>query len=56
MKDHLETAPVIDAVRNQGVCPFCQLREMVEKQTVERYLGGSVMEPDIRIRTNAVGF
>ena len=56
MRDHLETAPVIDAVRNQGVCPFCQLRDMIEKQTVERYLGGSVMEPDIRIRTNAVGF
>ena len=56
MKDHLETAPVIDAVRNRSLCPFCQLRDMVEKQTVERYLGGSVMEPDTRIRTNAAGF
>ncbi len=56
MKDHLETAPVIDAVRNHAVCPFCQLRDMIEQQTVERYLGGAVMEPDIRIRTNAVGF
>ncbi len=56
MKDHLETAPVIDAIRNHSLCPFCQLREMIERQTVERYLGGAVMEPDIRIRTNAVGF
>ena len=56
MKDHLETAPVIDAVRSHDLCPFCQLREMIEQQTVERYLGGSVMEPDIRIRTNATGF
>ena len=55
MKDHLETAPVIDAVR-ENACPFCQLRDMIEQQTVERYLGGSVMEPDMRIRTNAVGF
>ena len=56
MKDHLETAPVIDAVRNHDLCPFCQLRDMIERQTVERYLGGAVMEPDTRIRTNAVGF
>ena len=56
MKDHLETAPVIDAVRNHDLCPFCQLRDMIEQQTVERYLGGAVMEPDIRIRTNAAGF
>ena len=56
MKDHLETAPVIDAVRSHDLCPFCRLREMIEQQTVERYLGGAVMEPDIRIRTNAVGF
>ena len=55
MKDHLETAPVIDAVK-QDSCPFCRLRDMIEQQTVERYLGGAVMEPDIRIRTNATGF
>ena len=56
MKDHLETAPVIDAVRSKDGCPICRLRGMIETQTVERYLGGAVMEPDIRLRTNAVGF
>lgn len=56
MKDHLETAPVWDAVRQKGQCPFCALRSMIEKQSVERFLGGAVMEPDIRIRTNAAGF
>ena len=55
MKDHLETAPVIDALHH-GDCPFCQLRDMIERQTIERYLGGAVMEPDIRIKTNAAGF
>lgn len=56
MKDHLETAPVWDAVRQTERCPFCVLRSMIEKQSVERFLGGAVMEPDIRIRTNAAGF
>ena len=56
MKDHLETAPVWDAVRQTEQCPFCALRSMIEKQSVERFLGGAVMEPDIRIRTNAAGF
>ena len=44
MKDHLETAPVIDALHH-GDCPFCQLRDMSERQTIERYLGGAVTEP-----------
>lgn len=56
MKDHLETAPVWEAVRQRRQCPFCALRTMIEKQSVERFLGGAVMEPDIRIRTNAAGF
>ena len=56
MKTHLETAPVWDAVRQTEQCPFCALSGMIEKQSVERFLGGAVMEPDIRIRTNAAGF
>ena len=56
MRDHLETAPVWDAVRQTELCPFCALKKMIETQGVERFLGGAVMEPDIRIRTNAAGF
>ncbi len=56
MKEHLETAPVREAVQGDNTCPICQLRRMIEQQTVERYLGGAVMEPDIRLQTNAVGF
>ena len=56
MREHLETAPLWDAVRQKEMCPFCFLRRMIEKQGVERYLGGAVMEPDIRLKTNAAGF
>jgi len=56
MHEHLETAPVWEAVRQKDACPLCVLRNMIEKQNVERFLGGAVMEPDIRLRTNAAGF
>lgn len=56
MKEHLETAPLWDAVRQKEYCPFCYLRNMIETQSVQRFLGGSVMEPDIRLKTNAAGF
>ncbi len=56
MRDHLETAPVIDALRRGDGCPVCQLRQMIEQQSVERFLGGAVMEPEIRLMTNAAGF
>ncbi|MBQ8081728.1 MAG: hypothetical protein IJ240_07490 [Clostridia bacterium] len=56
MREHLETAPVWDAVRGGRGCPFCALRDMIEKQSVQRFLGGAVMQPDMRLRTNAVGF
>lgn len=37
-------------------CPVCALRETVENRRVEYYLGGSVMEPDVRIQVNKKGF
>lgn len=37
-------------------CPFCHLYMTLEEQEVERILGASMMEPDVRIRTNEEGF
>ena len=56
MRYHIDTIPVWDAVKLEGECPLCALRRKVEKTDVERYLGGSVMEPDTRIRVNEKGF
>ena len=56
MRYHIDTIPVWDAVRLNGDCPLCALRRKVERTDAERFLGGSVMEPDTRIRVNALGF
>ena len=53
---HLDTIPVWDAVKQDSACPICYLRNSIEEKDVERFLGGSVMEPDVRIRVNALGF
>ena len=56
MRYHIDTIPVWDAVKLESECPFCALRRQVERGEVDRFLGGSVMEPDTRVRVNAKGF
>ena len=56
MRYHIDTIPVWDAVKQKGDCPLCALRRRNELIDVERFLGGSVMEPDTRIQVNQKGF
>lgn len=56
MRYHIDTIPVWDAMKLNGECPLCALRRKVELMDVERYLGGSVMEPDTRLVVNEKGF
>ncbi len=56
MRYHLDTIPVWDSVKQQGVCPFCFLYRKREDAHITRFLGGSVMEPDVRIIVNRDGF
>ncbi len=37
-------------------CPFCALWSKLEADELDRILGASMMEPDIRIKTNESGF
>ena len=37
-------------------CPFCHLRRRLENDEIEIILGASMMEPDVRIKTNEQGF
>ncbi len=37
-------------------CPFCELYEMLENNALEAIMGAAMMEPDIRIETNRLGF
>ncbi len=56
MRYHIDTIPVWDALKAGGECPLCTLRKSVESTDADRFLGGSVMEPDTRVRVNALGF
>lgn len=37
-------------------CPFCEMYRCLEEKEIEIILGASMMEPDIRIKTNEMGF
>ena len=53
---HIDTIPVWDAVKLDGECFLCALERKTELNEAERYLGASVMEPDVRIKVNDRGF
>ena len=56
MRYHIDTIPVWDAIKLDGECLLCALERKTELGEAERYLGASVMEPDVRIKVNEKGF
>lgn len=61
MPEKIYTIPVNEAFDASAEdasngCPFCSLYNMLEENELETILGASMMEPDIRQRTNAEGF
>ena len=56
MKYHIDTIPIWDAAKLDGECLLCALERKIELGEAERYLGASVMEPDVRVRVNERGF
>lgn len=56
MRYHIDTIPLWDAIKLDGECLFCALERKTELGEAERYLGASVMEPDIRVQVNDKGF
>ncbi len=58
MKEHIDTAPVIEAFESEDECPFCWLERQAEQRAI-RYVvgpGASYMEPDVREATDQKGF
>ncbi len=52
----LEISKVHDAYADPGECPLCALRESAEATYVRSFQHSRVMEPNVRVQTNAVGF
>lgn len=61
MQEQIYTIPVTEAVENiisekKCTCPLCMLYDKLENDELTLILGASMMEPDIRIKTNKEGF
>ena len=64
MSEHIYTIPVNEAFdtsmaeAENGVCrcPFCRIYEKLEATELDLILGASMMEPDVRQKTNEAGF
>ena len=56
MRDDICTIPVSEVFEVNDGCPICRMRDTIEKRIVEYILGDAMMEPDVRIETNRVGF
>ncbi|MBN1698057.1 MAG: hypothetical protein JW881_11130 [Spirochaetales bacterium] len=56
MKYELETIPIWEAFKEENECPLCLLKHKLEKDFVQFFLGGAVMQPDIRGTVNEYGF
>ncbi len=59
--EQIYTIPVNEAfdevaAKPECGCPFCKLYKKLEEDELEIILGASMMEPDIRIKTNEQGF
>lgn len=56
MRDNICTIPVTDVFENNDGCPICKMYATVEEHIIDYIMGAAMMEPDIRIKTNDIGF
>lgn len=56
MDEKIYTIPVNEAFDENDGCPFCRMRRTLEDNERELIMGASMMDPDIRIKTNKIGF
>jgi len=47
---------VLDALREAQGCPFCAMRNKLEKDAISFIMGPAYMEDDVRMATNELGF
>lgn len=56
MRDDICTIPVSEGFEPKDGCPFCRMRSIAEKRVIDYIMGAAMMEPDVRIKTNELGF
>ena len=56
MDYHIETVQVLDAFKEDCECPLCLIRQKLDSDFTDTYLGGAAMSPDYRLEVNKLGF
>ncbi len=56
MRDDICTIPISEVFEVNDGCPICRMRDTIEERMIDYILGDAMMEPDVRIETNKVGF
>lgn len=56
MRESILTIPVNEVFEPKKGCPICAMRNTIEQHICEYIMGAAMMEPDVRIETNAAGF
>lgn len=56
MREDICTIPLSEVFENDDGCPICRMKKMLEDRLTDYILGAAMMEPDVRIETNKLGF
>ena len=56
MRDDICSIPISEVFERGDGCPICGIRNMLEERMLEYIMGAAMMEPDVRIKTNKLGF
>ncbi|MBQ7834870.1 MAG: hypothetical protein IJ385_03725 [Ruminiclostridium sp.] len=56
MRESILTIPVNEVFEPRCGCPICTMRNTVEEHICEYIMGAAMMEPDVRMETNELGF
>ena len=56
MREDICTIPVSEGFEPKDGCPLCRMRAIAEKRVIDYIMGAAMMEPDVRVKTNELGF
>ena len=56
MREDICSIPINDVFGPKDGCPICRMRDMLENRITEYITGAAMMEPDVRVETNRLGF
>lgn len=56
MREDICSIPISQVFETRAGCPICRMRDMLEERMLEYIMGAAMMEPDVRMETNRLGF